>query len=73
MPWAGDVTELIESASPSGSESFARTLTLTAFSCWVVAEMSTAVGGLFGGGGGAGVTVTLTFAVALPPCPSETV
>ena len=66
LPFAGAVTPLIVSGSPSGSLSFASTLIATGVANAVVAASSTATGGRFG----CGSTVTLTAALAVPPRPS---
>ena len=66
VPFAGVVTPMIVSASPSGSLSLASTLIVTGAPVIVVAVSSTATGGRFG----CAVTVTATFAVATPPWPS---
>ncbi|GJD54097.1 hypothetical protein OPKNFCMD_6878 [Methylobacterium crusticola] len=59
---------VIVSGSPSASRSLARTVTVAGVSSAVAKASAMATGASW-----TGVTIPLTVAVALPPCPSETV
>ena len=65
VPFVG-LTEIIVSASPSGSVSFTKTGIVTATFSAVLVESFTATGARF-------VTVTVMSADAVPPKPSEIV
>src|SRR3954467_8191938 len=69
VPCAGAVTVLIESASPSGSLSFASTAIVTGLANAVVAVSFAATGGRFG----CAATTTVTVAQLVPPWPSSIV